>query len=128
MALGADVARGRIIGHQVTAEVIVGELDFGIAAQRVNLARLLAFVRIDDDGMLFADGYPWLTRALRRSGTLVWLGRSRGSRDDRMAIADAFLAGNSSRGRLGRRGSRRSLFYRSAGILHSLLRGRLTCH
>src|SRR5689334_6548567 len=103
MALGADVARGRVIGHQVTAEVVVGELDFGIAAQRVDLARLLALLRINDDRVLFADGDSRLPRALRGSGgAIFWLGHRGWSRDHRMAIADAFLAGSSSRGRPGR--------------------------
>src|SRR4249919_3723484 len=112
MALGADVARGRIIGHQVTAEVVVGELDFGIPAQRVDLARLLAFLRIDDDRVLFTDRDSWLPRALGGGGgALAWLGLGgrRRRRDDGMAIADAFLAGSSSRGRLGRCRRRRSL-------------------
>src|SRR6266404_9496866 len=129
MALGADIAGGRIIGHQIAAEVVVGELDFGIATQRVDLARLLAFLRINDDRMLFADRNSWLTWSLRgRGGALVRLGRRRRSRDDRMAIAGAFLAGSRARGRFGRRWSRLGLFRRSAGILHSWFCGRLACH
>src|SRR5689334_14674815 len=110
MAFGADIARSGIIGHQIAAEVIVGKLDFGIAAQRVDLARLLAFLRIDDDRMLFADGNPWLARALRGRGrTLIWLSGSRRGGDDRMAIADAFFAGSSAWVRLGRCRSRGGL-------------------
>src|SRR5579859_6090564 len=129
MALGADIARGRIIGHQIAAEVVVGELDFGIAAQRVDLARLLAFLRINDDRMLFTDGDFWFPRALRGSaGALVWLGRARRrdlphcrrGRDDRMTIAGAFPR-RSVLVRPRWRGSRRrggsSLFHLRAGIL-----------
>src|ERR1051326_9295907 len=107
MALGADIARGRIIGHQVTAEVVVGELNFGITAQRVNLACLLAFLRINNDWVLFADGNSLLPHALRGSGrTRVWLGGSRRGGDHRMAIADAFFAGSSARGWAGGCGGR----------------------
>src|ERR1044071_1263495 len=98
MALGADIARGRIIGHEIAAKVVVGKLDFGIATQRIDLARLLAFLRINDDRMLFADGDSWLPCALGGSGRiLVWLGgarrrdlthRRRG-RDDGKAISRA---------------------------------------
>src|ERR1044071_1396541 len=124
MALGADIARGRIIGHEIAAKVVVGKLDFGIATQRIALARLLAFLRINDDRMLFTDGDSWLPCALGGSGRiLVWLGgarrrdlthRRRG-RDDGMAIAGAFPRRSvlvRPRWRGSRRRGGRSLFHR----------------
>ena len=55
VALGGDVARGGIIGHQVAVKDIVGEMDLHVATQRVDLAGLLALPRVNDDRMLFAD-------------------------------------------------------------------------
>ena len=57
MAFSRNVARRGIVRNQVAAKDIVRELNLHVAAQGVNLGRLLAFARVDNDWLLFADGY-----------------------------------------------------------------------
>src|SRR5437660_11636798 len=119
-------------------EVIVIGVDRYLAAQGVYIACFLAFLGIDDDGVLFADEQLRLAGILRCCCLVRRLGRRarlrrlvyhRLRRDAQMAVAGLLLWRGSALVRWLNRGwTWRGLLRGGGGILRSLVPGRLACH
>src|SRR5262249_34081315 len=77
VTLGCYIRGGGIKGCGIGAKIIIGRVDFYIAAQSVDVARLVAFVGVDNNWTLRADGQVGFLRGrLRICSSLGW--RSRG--------------------------------------------------
>src|SRR5690348_17294732 len=62
MPFGSYIAGGRVIGCVIAVKIVISGVDCNIPAQRISIARLLAFVCINGDRMLFTDGKMLLLR------------------------------------------------------------------
>src|SRR5215467_7364555 len=62
VALGSHVTGGGIVGCGIGAKVIIAEMNGDVAAQSVDVPGPLAFIGIDDDGLLFAHRQVQLLR------------------------------------------------------------------
>ena len=66
MPFGSHITGRRIIRRVIAVKIVIGGMDCDIPAQRISIACLLAFVRINGDRVLFTDGKILLLRVCLR--------------------------------------------------------------